>query len=98
MNQFGISDKSYHLILQYFTSQERIEKVVIFGSRALGTYRNGSDIDVAVWGKDWNDIAIKTDLEELSSPYMYGVIDYDKLDNEKLKNHIDVYGKLLFVR
>ena len=43
------------MILQYFTSQERIEKVVIFGSRALGTYRNGSDIDVAVWGKDLNE-------------------------------------------
>ena len=98
MNQFGISDKSYQLILQYFSSQENIEKVVVFGSRALGTYHNGSDIDVAVWGENLNDIAIKTDLEELSTPYMYDVIDYDKLDNEKLKNHINTYGKLLFVR
>ena len=98
MNQFGISDKSYRLILQYFLSQEDIRKVMIFGSRALGTYRNGSDIDIVVWGNELNEISIKTDLEELSTPYMYDVVDYDKLDNEKLKKHINTYGKLLFKR
>ena len=98
MNQFGISDKSYRLILQYFLSQEDIRKVMIFGSRALGTYRNGSDIDIVVWGNELNEISIKTDLEELSTPYMYDVVDCDKLDNEKLKKHINTYEKLLIKR
>ena len=52
MNPFGISDKSYQILQQYFARKPNIEKVVIFGSRARGTCRNGSDIDLALFGTD----------------------------------------------
>lgn len=29
-----------------------IEKAAIFGSRAKGTYKPGSDLDIAIWGDD----------------------------------------------
>ena len=96
MNPFGISDKSYQLILKYFSSNKDIKKVVLFGSRAIETYHNGSGIDFAIWGVNINDIRIKMDLEELQTPYMYDVINYDNLDKEELKNHIDIHGKVFF--
>jgi len=95
---FGISDKSYQLLQQYFFLKKNINKVIIFGSRALETYRRGSDIDFAVLGEDLNEIEIKTDLENLSTPYMYDVIDYNKLDNKNLQKHIDNQGKIFFER
>ncbi len=98
MNMFGISDKSYQLLQQYFFTHKNINKVIIFGSRALETYRHGSDIDFAIWGADLNEIEIKMDLENLSTPYMYDVIDYNKLDNENLQKHIDSQGKIFFER
>lgn len=51
MNPFGISDKSYKLIYNTFTKIPDVEEVIVFGSRAKGTFKNGSDIDFAIKGK-----------------------------------------------
>ncbi len=96
MNPFGISDKSYQILQQYFARKPNIEKVVIFGSRARGTCRNGSDIDLALFGTDLDEIRIKTELEYLPTPYMYDVLDYQKLEKAELKNHIDTIGKIFY--
>lgn len=98
MNSFGISDKSYQILQNYFQQAENIDKVVIFGSRALGTYRNGSDIDLALFGKNLNMIKINAELEELQTPYMYDVLEYETLQNQALKDHIRTHGKILFQR
>ena len=96
MNPFGISDKSYQILQQYFARKPNIEKVVIFGSRARGTCRNGSDIDLALFGTDLDEIRIKTELEDLPTPYMYDVLDYQKLEKAELKKHIDTIGKIFY--
>ena len=98
MNSFGISDKSYQILQSYFQQAENIDKVVIFGSRALGTYRNGSDIDLALFGKNLNMIKINAELEELQTPYMYDVLEYETLQNQALKDHIRTQGQILFQR
>ncbi len=96
MNNYGIAEKSYLLLQEYFTNHKNILKVMIFGSRATNQYRNGSDIDLAIWGIDIDDIKIKMDLENLQTPYMYDVINYDKLEKEELKKHIDTKGQLFY--
>ncbi len=98
MNSFGISEKSYLILQSYFQQAENIDKVVIFGSRALGTYRNGSDIDLALFGKDLNIIKINAELEELQTPYMYDVLEYETLQNQALKDHIRTQGQIFFQR
>ena len=42
---YGIPEKSYRLILNSFKDFEQIEKVAIYGSRAIGNYKKGSDIN-----------------------------------------------------
>ncbi len=51
-NRFGISDSSYALIISVFEKFPQVETALIFGSRAKGNYRNGSDIDLAIKGND----------------------------------------------
>ncbi len=42
-NKFGIYDKSYDLIVEAIAKVREIDKAVIFGSRAMGNYKKGSD-------------------------------------------------------
>ncbi len=100
MNPFGITPKSYQLIQDTFPKYPEIEEVIIFGSRAKGTYKHGSDIDLAIKGKHCNNkIAMNISgilNEELPIPYKIDIVSYNDLSNEDLKEHIDRVGKLFY--
>lgn len=70
---FGLSDKVLRLLDEYFRSQPLIVKVFIYGSRAMGRETPGSDIDLAIVTNCDHDISgkVKTDLEELPTPYLH---------------------------
>jgi type I restriction enzyme S subunit len=92
---FGLSDKNLNLIRDVFKYYPKIDEVIIFGSRAMGTEKNGSDIDLAVKGKDilLDDIlSISSKLDELPLAYDYDVINYADIDNPALTEHIDKHG------
>lgn len=96
MNKFGISEKSFKLIVDYFKNQNNIEEVIIFGSRAIGNYKKGSDIDIAIKGKGArkiSSVSIAAYLNEnLPIPYKIDVVDYNFLNHPDLKHHIDTVG------
>lgn len=96
-NMYGLPKRTYNELLEYFQSQPSIEKVVLFGSRAKGTYHNGSDIDFAIWINDNNNVSkILYDLDELPTPYKFDVINYKTLTHTEMKNNIDNEGKLFY--
>ena len=100
MNPFGITPKSYQLILDTFPNYPEIDEVIIFGSRAKGTYRNGSDIDLAIKGALCNErtaMNLSGILNEaLPIPYHIDVICYNNLTNEALIEHINRIGVLFY--
>lgn len=68
---YGISDKSYNLILKAF-KDNNIKKVILFGSRVMGNYKKGSDIDLVV---DSSSHRLATILnQELPVPYTFNVL------------------------
>ena len=98
-NEFGITENSFRLLTEAFTRYPEVEEVLVFGSRAKGNYQRGSDIDLAIKGKDCShrtamDIAGYLN-EELPIPYYTDVVYYEGLKNESLKEHIDRVGKQL---
>ncbi len=98
---FGLKDRTVENIIACFRNFKKIDRVKVYGSRAIGNHKNRSDIDLAVWGKnlDFSDIAhIKSELEELPTIYKFDVLDYDALGHENIKNHIDRVGKEIYVR
>lgn len=99
MHDFGISPKTTDELLAYFETKPEIEKVYIYGSRAKGTYNNGSDIDFAIWSDD-NNIFFKImdELDELPTPYKFDVTDYKNISHEGLKKSIDNDGILFYQR
>jgi uncharacterized protein len=100
MTPFGISEKSYKTILASFDSYPQIEEVVVFGSRAKGNYKPGSDIDLAIKGKECTRLlAMELDVklnEELPVPYHVDVMDYASLEHQELKEHIDRAGVVFY--
>ncbi len=76
----------------------RIDKISLFGSRATGSYKNYSDIDLVVYG-DITDKDIRslwTQFHESSLPYKVDVNAYHLITYPPLKDHIDRYSKILF--
>jgi predicted nucleotidyltransferase len=75
---------------------------VLFGSRAIDTYKEASDVDIAIKGKkaDWSlAMTIKDHLEEETYlPFFFDVVAYGSVESEELKEHIDGKGKVLFER
>ena len=92
-NSFGLPERTVNELLEFFKKKAEIQKVIIYGSRAKGTYKNGSDIDFAIWITDEGKLSsIKAELEDLPTPYKFDVINYETLTNEALKNSIDTDG------
>ena len=74
-------------------------KVILYGSRAKGNYKNGSDIDLCFFGKDLTkDIIYKIDLvlDDLLLPYSFDLSIYKDLENQELKDHIDRIGTVFY--
>lgn len=100
--KFGLTDRDIGYILKGIRTFPEIEEVVIFGSRAMGNYKKGSDIDLAVKGSrvDMRVISKLTYLldEKYPIPYFFDVVSYDKIKNPDLIKHIDDFGKTIFRR
>jgi len=101
-NSFGIYNKSFTRILESLKDFPEIEKAIIFGSRAMGNYKKGSDIDLAIVGDTITD-QTKTRLssilnQELPIPYFIDVLDYKSIANKDLVKHIDTEGKVIYSR
>ncbi len=96
MPEFGLPERTLKELREYFLSQKNIEKVLIYGSRAKGTYHNGSDIDFAIIGENINTLRIHSDLDDLPTPYKYDILDYKNLTHEGMLQSIETDGKVFF--
>lgn len=93
----SISLASKHLekIQKIFRKYPQIQEVILFGSRAKGTSREGSDIDLALKGKNIDSrllTQIGLDYDALYLPWKLDVIAYDTIESPELKDHIDRVG------
>ena len=97
---FGLKKNIIDIIINELSKFKEIKKALIFGSRAKGEYKKGSDIDITIIGEDINyDIVIKLKTilnQELSIPYYVDIVHYNEISNPDLTEHIDRVGKNLF--
>jgi len=99
---FGLKQKHIELITAVMQKFTAIEKALIFGSRAMGNYKKGSDVDIAIMGRDIDyNLTLKISFllnEETSMPYFFDVIHYGSITNFHLIEHIDRVGKVFYDR
>ena len=95
----GLSPKELEILKNVFKKFDDIKEVILFGSRALGTHKTASDIDLAIKGNvDINTLSkLKYTIEEDTNlPYFFDVVIYDNLENMELKKHIDEFGRVIY--
>ena len=99
---YGLLERDIRYIKKALEQCEEIEKAIIFGSRAMGNYKNGSDVDIAVLGElISNNTILKLNdyLNEIYPlPYFFDIINYNSIANENLKKHIDIEGKIIYTK
>jgi predicted nucleotidyltransferase len=94
----GLSAETLEMLSSVFKQYKQIKQVILFGSRAKGTAKENSDIDLAIEGIN-DDIQIETiamALEELPLPYKFDVKALSNIKNIKLKEHIRRVGITIF--
>jgi predicted nucleotidyltransferase len=99
--KYGLTSSTIQAIQDVFAGYLQVEKAVLYGSRAKGNYRNGSDIDLVLWGQDL-DLSllfrIETQLDDLLLPYKIDLSLYDHIANPELREHIQRVGKVFWQR
>lgn len=95
----GLSKEVWNEIIEVFEKFTKINQVILFGSRAMGNFREGSDIDLAIKGdhivlKDLLDIEVA--LEDLELIYKIDLVDFNKINNPELQAHIDRVGMVVY--
>lgn len=101
MEKFGLSQRSIDLIHQILARYPEVELAVIYGSRAKGNYREGSDIDLTLFGNALTHQIvgkIAGDLDDSYSPYLFDLSIFEQLNSESLKDHIRRVGKVFYQR
>lgn len=98
-NTFGLTQRDMNTLVSILQKHNTIKDVVIFGSRAKGNYKTGSDIDLVIMNKDVSNtelIQLKNDFEESSLPYFVDVLNYHSIQTPDLINHISRVGEQLY--
>ena len=99
---YGLLEKDMDYILKALKQFDEIDRAILYGSRAMGNYKKGSDVDIAIQSEK---VTGKTffELDDLLNevyplPYFFDIIHFEKLTNQSLIEHIERCGKILYSR
>ena len=97
---FGLDVDTQRNIRKTIAQFPHIEKVLIYGSRAKGNYKAGSDIDITLIAEDLtlkNSVyPLSTALDELHLPYTFDISILNQLENPDFVDHILRVGKTFY--
>lgn len=93
--QYGLTGKQLNEILDIITANPAVEEAILFGSRAKGNYRNGSDVDIALKGENLtltDVLHIDNQLDDTYLPYTFDIILYRHINDPDVIEHINRVG------
>ncbi len=91
----GLKDKYRQAIIDVLCQCEKVQRIVLFGSRAMGTFTTTSDIDIVLYGEELSltEQADLTDqLKDLTVPQSVDVLLHHTIKSKELLRHIEDYG------
>jgi predicted nucleotidyltransferase len=95
LGKFGLAQTVVDQINNVFATVPSIEKVILYGSRAKGNYRPGSDIDLAILGPNVTEeqmLKLETMLDDVLLPYTIDLCRIEMIQNPDLIEHINRVG------
>ena len=97
----GIPQPDIQRLLELIRTHQSVEKVVLYGSRALGRQRAGSDIDIFLVAPSMDLkelLELGAALDDLLLPWQIDLQLRHLIDHEGLVAHIERAGQLLWER
>ena len=95
MKTLQLTQSETEEIRKVLSQVRSVQQASVFGSRALGSARKGSDVDIVLFGdvspSDNSLIRMKLN-EETTLPYFFDVLTFQDIENKDLKAHIEQYG------
>jgi len=98
---YGLSADTVARIREVFSRFPEVEKAVLYGSRAKGNARPGSDIDLTLFGNQLSQGTvgqIDDALDDLLLPYTFDLCIFDRITHADLLDHIRRVGVALYER
>jgi uncharacterized protein len=97
--RFGLNESVIARIHEVFRRFPEIQRAVIYGSRANGSFKTGSDIDLTLYGDELNADLLSTisiTLDDLMLPYTFDLSIFDDLQHPELREHIERVGRTFY--
>jgi predicted nucleotidyltransferase len=97
--KYGLKIQTIQRIQEVFALFPEIDEAILFGSRAKGNFKPGSDIDLTLKGINLNLSVmneISLELDDLLLPYTMDLSVYHQIDNVDLLDHIGRVGILFY--
>jgi predicted nucleotidyltransferase len=98
--QYGLIERDIQTLFAIFEKFQEVETVYLYGSRAKGTHKFGSDIDLALMNENISEKTvrtIKTEIEESSLPYFVDITHFTTLNHKELAEHIQRVGVPFYI-
>jgi len=97
--QYGLRKETIEKVNRIFAQYDKVEEVILYGSRAKGNFKPGSDIDLTLKGKGINLKLlnkISLELDDLLLPYTFDLSIYNHIKQPDLIDHIVRVGKVFY--
>ncbi|TLU83859.1 MAG: nucleotidyltransferase domain-containing protein [Chlorobium sp.] len=98
--KFGLEESTISQINAVISRYRQVERAVLYGSRAKGNYKEGSDIDLTLIGGDDLDLKvlfrIMDDIDDLLLPYSFDISLFRSITDPDVLDHIDRVGAVLY--
>jgi uncharacterized protein len=99
--QNGLKRETIAKIIEVFERHDEIEEVVVYGSRAKGNFKPGSDIDLTLIGNGLNLAVlnkISLELDDLLLPFTFDLSLFQHIKQPGLIDHIQRVGKVFYTK
>lgn len=96
---YGLTDETIARIRDVLAAHPAVERAVLYGSRAKGNFRAGSDIDLCLMGSALSlteQLQIESELDDLLLPYKIDLSRLHALESPALLDHIRRVGVTLY--
>lgn len=91
----GLNEEIIQELRSIFKKYPQVDSALLYGSRAMGTYKKGSDIDLALTGAKLELTIlnkISNDIDDLLMPYKTDLSILSYIENKDLLEHINRVG------
>ena len=97
--EYGLSEETLARIVDVLRAYPSVRKAILYGSRAKGNFKHGSDIDITLIGNEINLTIlgkIEWELDDLLLPYTFDLSIFHHIDSKELIEHINRIGKVIY--